>query len=240
MTRFGLIGKSLSHSFSKKYFEEKFVALGLADHSYQLIECHDNEEVKSILASRDFVGLNVTIPYKSAVIPMLDSLSDEAESIGAVNCIANHDGLLKGYNTDAPAFEHTLVSTRHRSKKALVLGTGGASKAVSHALQALQINSAMVSRSGDEKYRYPDLTPSILAGFDLIINCTPVGMSPNTSDSLELPTDGFHHGQLVYDLIYNPRRTSLMNTAAARGARVMNGLSMLHLQAELGWEIWSS
>lgn len=240
MTRFGLIGKSLSHSFSKKYFEEKFADLGLEEHSYELLECADVRAVESILGSGDFLGLNVTIPYKRAVMAMLDSMSEEAKAIGAVNCIANENGQLVGYNTDAPAFEHTLVSTKHKSRKALVLGSGGASKAVDYVLSSLDIQSNQVSRTEGTGYSYESITPDILAAHDLIVNCTPVGMAPGTDEVLPLPVEGFHHGQLVYDLIYNPRRTSLMNLAASRGARVMNGLSMLHLQAELGWEIWSS
>ncbi len=242
---FGLIGLTVSHSFSKTYFEEKFFREGLRDHNYQLFPLANIEEIETLFKETSGLsGLNVTLPYKESVIKFLDKIDPEAKSIGAVNVIKVKDGKTTGYNTDSAAFSETLEKwiPEKPKLKALVLGTGGASKAVQESLTKLKIPFKTVSRSkGKGGLTYDELhtKPELIQKARLIINTTPLGMHPNTEalapiDYSQLTED--HH---VYDLIYNPARTLFLQKAEMRGAQIKNGLEMLQIQAEKSWEIWN-
>lgn len=243
--RFGLIGSTVSHSFSKAYFDEKFFRDGLRDYHYELYPLAKVEDLNNLLADNpDLVGLNVTIPYKESVIKLLHNVDQEARSIGAVNVIRIKDGKLTGYNTDSAAFYETLVKwfPHQPGSRALILGTGGSSKAVQEALQKLQIPFQLVSRTeGKGVITYEDIEkkPAILAGVNLVINTTPLGMSPDTNQFAPLPYEVLSDKHFVYDLIYNPARTQFLQKAEMRNARIKNGLEMLQIQAEKAWEIWN-
>ncbi len=242
---YGLIGYPLSHSFSKKYFTEKFAREGLAGHDYQLFEIRAIRELQNILdANPQLLGLNVTIPYKEAVIPYLHRLDPSAEKVGAVNVIKIRDKKLTGYNSDYYGFEQSLLAwlpEDHRHLKAIVLGTGGAAKAVTAVLTAHDIPYTLVSRrKAGQTITYAGLKSSdLMAESRLIINTTPLGMAPHTGQCPDIPYTRLGPGHFVYDLIYNPEQTELLHRAAARGATTKNGLEMLHLQAEKSWEIWT-
>ena len=237
MMRLGLIGKSLKHSFSPEYFEAKFKKEGIAG-LYQTFELNAIEEFERLVQNEELNGLNVTIPYKEAVIPFLDELDPVAKEIGAVNTICFKQGKKIGYNTDAPGFLEDLKPLlKPTDKNALVLGTGGASKAVIHALQSLGINHQTVSRSA-QGLRYTDLSEGLLQETQLIINTTPVGMYPNVDACIQLPWKGINHRHLLYDLIYNPAETLFLKHGREKGARTGNGYKMLVNQAELSFALW--
>lgn len=242
---FGLIGYPLSHSFSKKFFIEKFLRDGLANCSYELFPLPLIEEFPSLLTTYpDLQGLNVTIPHKESVIPYLDELDAAAREIGAVNVIRIVDGKLKGFNTDVFGFEKSLTEflpdPLPADLKALVLGTGGASKAVAFVLKKLSIPFRLVSRQARQGvWRYQEITQALLAEFRLVVNTTPAGMYPNVDDGPELPYEAASEQHWFFDLVYNPAETLFLKKAAAQGARTCNGLKMLHLQAERAWEIWN-
>jgi len=242
MSKFGLLGKNISYSFSKSYFEEKFTILDLP-HTYVNFDMNSISEFPSILKNNpDLVGLNVTIPYKEQIIPFLDEISEKAKDIGAVNTIAiSKSGHLKGYNTDYYGFKKSiepLLKPNH--KNALILGTGGASKAIAHTLKELNIHFDFVSRTPNDKskFNYNDLTESIISSHPIIINCTPVGTYPKFNDCPNIPYDGISKNHLLYDLIYNPLQTKFLICGELKGAVTCNGLEMLKLQAEKAWEIW--
>ncbi|HWB91969.1 MAG TPA: shikimate dehydrogenase [Puia sp.] len=244
MRRYGLIGYPLSHSFSQRYFTEKFHREGISDCSYTNFQLSSIDELPGVLADPELCGLNVTIPYKQQVIRFLDVLSPVVEAIGACNCIHIHEGVRTGYNTDVVGFEKSLVKKldgHHR--QALVLGTGGAAKAVEWVLQQLGILYRSVSRrprpdTGD--LGYEDLDARLLASYTLIVNTTPVGMYPKTEEYPPLPYKALGPRHYLYDLIYNPARTLFLQKGEARGAIVENGHEMLMLQAEESWRIWNS
>ena len=242
---FGLIGLTVSHSFSKTYFEEKFFREGLRDHTYQLFPLATIEEIETLFRETEGLsGLNVTLPYKESVIKFLDEIDPEAERIGAVNVIKVIDGKHIGYNTDAAAFTETLKKwLPEKSKfKALILGTGGASKAVQEALTNMKITFKTVSRSkenGDLTYDELNAKPEVLAKSHLIINTTPLGMHPSTEAMAPIDYTQLSADHYVYDLIYNPARTLFLQKAEMRGAQIKNGLEMLQIQAEKSWEIWN-
>ena len=241
MSAYGLIGYPLSHSFSPAYFEKKFAALNRND-SYALFPLQDIQALPALIkAHPELVGLNVTIPYKKAVIPFLDDIDATAQAIGAVNGISISHGKLFGFNTDWIGFSKSIspLLKENKSYKALVLGTGGASKAVQFALSQLQIPYQLVSRNTTaHALSYEALSPSIIKEHTLLINTTPVGMYPNTS-ACPLPnTDALCEKHIVIDLIYNPSETSLLQKAAAQGAIIKNGYEMLCLQADACWEKW--
>ena len=244
--KFGLIGKAVSHSFSKAYFDEKFFREELRDYRYDLYAIAEIGLLKSLLSENpELCGLNVTIPYKEQVLPLLDEIDSEAKSIGAVNVIRIRDGKLKGYNTDSSAFLETLQhwSDQLKGEKALILGTGGSSKAVHMALGKMEIPHQNVSRDASLAPLTYDVLisdPNILKSTKLIINTTPLGMSPNTTSFPDIPYEQLTDQHLVYDLIYNPARTQFIQKAEMRGCLVKNGLEMLHLQAEKSWQIWNS
>lgn len=245
MRKFGLIGFPLGHSFSKKYFTEKFEREGLSDCSFDLYEIPEISMLPQLLHEHpELEGLSVTIPYKEKVIPFLDSLDPACEAIGAVNCIKIRKGKLTGHNTDYIGFKISLENWLGKEKtKALVLGTGGASKAVVQALKDLKIPYLMVSRTPEQEGQisYGDLktNPRILEDHQLIVNTTPLGTYPNTEQMPEILPDLISARHKVYDLVYNPEKTFLMRSTEARGAMVKNGLEMLYLQAEAAWKIWN-
>lgn len=241
---FGLIGYPLGHSFSQRYFREKFEKEGLQGFDYGLFPIENIAQFPKLLETYpNLRGLNVTIPYKEQVLDYLDELDPEAASIGAVNVIKVVDGTTKGYNSDIAGFEQTLIDfigeESSRIAQALVLGTGGASKAVLHVLDGLGIDALTVSRSnGKADMVYDDLTESFISSIPLIINTTPAGMAPHTEEAPALPYQWLHEGHFLYDLVYNPLETTFMKQGKARGAQVCNGLDMLYGQAERAWEIW--
>ena len=236
--KLGLIGKNISYSFSKNYFENKFKKLFLKNHSYEVFDLNDIADVEQILNNQNLTGLNVTIPFKEKIIPYLDELSDEAEKIGAVNTIFIKDNIKKGFNTDAFGFEKTLLLHKkdvHQS--ALILGNGGAAKAVKYVLEKHDIPYQIVSRTGD--LNFEELTEEMVSENLLIIQCTPVGTFPNVEDRLDFPFSGLTSKHLIIDLIYNPEYTSFIKMAAQNGAKTVNGFYMLEQQAEKAWEIWN-
>ena len=237
--KFGLIGKKISYSFSKKYFEQKFQKLLLNNHSYNIIDLENLDNIKNIFETEHLKGLNVTIPYKEKIIPFIDELSDEAKEIGAINCISIENGKTKGYNTDAFGFEKTLLlHKKEHQKTAIILGNGGAAKAVQYVLKKNQIPYITVSRTTE--INYENLSENLVKENLIIIQCTPVGTFPNIEDSVPFPFDGITKNHLIIDLIYNPEYTKFIRNCAEKGAKTANGLYMLEQQAEKAWEIWNS
>lgn len=237
---YGIIGYPLSHSFSPGFFNEKFVREGI-DAVYTAYPIADVQQLKGLIDSDPLLkGLNVTIPYKQAVIPLLDEIDPAAQQVGAVNCIAIRNGRTIGYNTDIIGFGHSLrplLQPWH--DRALILGTGGAAKAVAYVQKQLGILYKFVSRKeGANTITYNQLTPELVVRHKLIINTTPLGMYPEVDNAPPIPYQGMGTKHLAYDLIYNPAETQFMQLSAAHGAITKNGLDMLHLQALAGWEIW--
>lgn len=236
MRKFGLIGYPLGHSFSAKYFAEKFRAEGISDCRY---DNYPIDNVSKFPAEID--GFNVTIPYKELIITHLDTLSEEAAQIGAVNCVCNRGGILTGYNTDAYGFETALLELIATSRpKALVLGTGGAAKAVCYVLRKLGIPYIIVSRTAtDGRITYDDLSPETIAANRLIINTTPLGTYPKTEAKPDIPYSAIGPRHMLFDLVYNPSETAFLREGRLRGASIKNGYRMLVMQAEKAWEIWN-
>ena len=245
MTRYGLIGFPLTHSFSQRYFTDKFVREGITDCQYELFELPDVAALPELLQTPGLRGLNVTIPHKQAVLPYLDRLDTSAGKIGAVNVIRiETDGSRTGYNSDYYGFRQSLedwlrvLGRTTGDLRALVLGTGGASKAVTAALSDMVIPYRSVSRSKTaDTLTYHDL-PKLIGEYPLIINCSPVGTYPHTDEAPALPYDQLTDRHLLYDLVYNPAQTLFMKRGHERGAATHNGLRMLELQAEKAWDIW--
>ncbi len=245
MRKFGLIGFPLGHSFSKKYFTEKFSREGIQGCQFELYPLASIQEFPQLFASEPGLeGLSVTIPYKEQVIPYLDGLDPACAQIGAVNCIRIRDGKKIGFNTDYLGFKQSLQSwLGGEIPNALVLGTGGASKAVQQALRDLGVPFRIVSRSQQEgQLTYAELEeqPQWLASHPLIINTSPVGTYPQVEDMPNIPLEQLHAAHRVYDLVYNPPITRLMQECIARGGVSKNGQDMLELQAEAAWSIWNS
>ncbi len=240
--KFGLIGRNISYSFSKAYFTRKFADLGLVDHSYDNYDLESLSEFKGLIQQDVLHGLNVTIPYKQEIIPYLDDLDEKAKTIGAVNTIKFVNHHLVGYNTDAYGFEQSLIpmlQTQH--KKALVLGTGGASKAITYVLDHLGLDYAFVSRNPKNgQFAYSDLVEEHFQEYQVIVNCSPVGTFPQVTAKPQIPYTFITGQHLLYDLIYNPEETAFLLEGKKRGATVQNGWRMLQLQAEKAWEIWNS
>lgn len=244
MMHFGLIGKNLKHSFSKDYFTSKFARLG-PDADYTLFELPEIDGFPDFIATHQLSGLNVTIPYKQSIIPFLDTLSEEAKAIGAVNTIGFQiiDGLsqTKGWNTDAPALEKELHDfAPDYEGKVLLLGTGGAAAAAAYVLSKNDISYSSVSRHPHDtgELAYEELNEEIIKTHHLIINATPVGMYPLVDAIPDLPWQWIGNNHLLFDMVYNPEVTRFMQMGAFHGAKVRNGLGMLHTQADLAWEIW--
>jgi shikimate dehydrogenase len=241
MKVYGLIGYPLSHSFSKGFFAEKFAREGIKACIYESFPIPGIDELPALLAQQpDIQGLNVTIPYKEVVIPYLDELSPAAAQMKAVNCIHFKDGRKIGHNTDAIGFSRSLAPLlKPHHNKALVLGTGGAAKAVQFVLESLHIPYKLVSRQATAgTISYEQLDAVTMASHTLIINTTPLGMYPNVEAAPAIPYDQLTDQHLLYDLIYNPAVTAFLQQGADKGATVKNGHEMLILQAEASWEIW--
>ncbi len=240
MEKYGIIGYPLGHSFSRAFFTEKFQREGI-DAEYVNFEIPSASMLTDIVRDNpDLRGLNVTLPHKEAVIPLLDELSDEAREIGAVNVIRVRDGKLKGYNSDIIGFMDSirpLLQPWHRH--ALVLGTGGASRAIRVGLQRLGLDWTYVSRTPAEgRLTYHDLTPEVMDHYQVIVNCSPVGMYPKVDACPDIPYHLLTAKHLLYDLVYNPEETLFLRRGAGQGAAVKNGLEMLHLQALASWRFW--
>jgi shikimate dehydrogenase len=243
--QFGLIGYPLEHSFSKKHFQEKFLREGLRDCSYELFPIARIDELPALLTSHPALrGLNVTIPYKKAIIPFLHALHPDASKIGAVNCIQFSEQGMHGYNTDAIAFEQSLKNYLSPSElqdlKAIVFGTGGAASAVVFVLRKLGIEHFCVSRKKTPATQtYADLEEQTLATHRLLINTTPAGMHPEVGETLPIPFELLDSKHILFDLIYNPEKTLFLRHGEKKGCRIKNGLEMLILQAKKSWEIWN-
>ncbi len=243
MRQFGLIGFPLSHSFSKGFFAEKFSTENILDAHYENYPIESIDLFKSLWENNSNLnGLNVTIPYKKAVIPFLQNPSKVVEAIQACNCIRLYDGVLYGYNTDVIGFEQSLLPyLKPQHQKALIFGTGGAAAAVEWVLQKLGISYQFVSRTESKGgLTYESLDASIISAHTLLINTSPVGMYPNIEEAPALPYDAITDQHHLYDLVYNPAQTKFLALGASQGATTQNGLEMLHIQANASWEIWNS
>ena len=245
MRRFCLIGRPLGHSFSARYFAEKFAREALSEECrYDLCELPSIEALPEMLRSTDsLVGFNVTIPYKQQIIPYLDAMSDEARAIGAVNCVkVASDGTLTGYNTDVDGIRLTLdkLLGGEQVEAALVLGTGGASQAVQYVLREREIPYLTVSRDKSKgDITYDELSSDVVASHRLIINSSPVGMYPHHDVAPAIPYEVLGAGHYLFDLVYNPERTLFVERGLAQGAHAVAGLAMLYAQAESAWQIWN-
>lgn len=239
--RFGLIGKNISYSFSKGYFTQKFSDLDLPDYSYENFDFQEIDAFKSLLSAKDIIGCNVTIPYKEAIISFLSDLNPKAKAIGAVNTIKFTKNGPVGYNTDAYGFQKSIEPhLKKQHSKALILGTGGASKAVQYVLEELDIHCVFVSRNPKEnQFSYTDLNKKVMNDFTVIVNCTPLGTHPNIEQKPDIPYKHLSKRHLLFDLIYNPEKTTFLTLGEAEGALICNGHKMLEYQAEKAWEIWS-
>ena len=245
MKNYGLIGYPLSHSFSASYFAEKFKQENIKDCTYQAYEIDSIEKLPALIHEiPNLIGLNVTIPYKQDVFDYLDAIDEVAKSIGAVNTIKidQATGALKGYNTDYYGFKQSLkpfLANHHQ--RALILGTGGASKAVHYVLKELNIDCLFVSRNpkGEHEISYEDVNDHVMKHHQLIINTTPLGMFPKVEDKPDLPYEYLTSQHLLYDLVYNPLETVFLKEGKQAGSIVINGLDMLKMQAEKSWEIWN-
>ncbi len=238
--QYGLIGYPLSHSFSPTYFNTKFEQEGIAAH-YAAYPMEDVNDFYTLIQNNAFAGLNVTIPYKESIIPLLDEIDQGAQTIGAVNTIAFHNGKSKGYNTDVFGFEKSLLDLIENPKnitQALILGTGGAAKAVKFVLVKLAIPYLMVSRKKGD-ITYEDLTEQIFSEVNLIINTTPLGMAPTINSRPQIPYQWLDKKYFLYDLVYNPKKTIFLSEGLKKGCKIKNGYDMLILQAEKAWQIWN-
>ena len=243
-SKFGLLGKNISYSFSSGYFTKKFEKLNLKKHKYVNFDIPEIKDFPSIIEETpNLKGMNVTIPYKEEVIQYLDKLDETAKEIGAVNTIKfTKRGDLKGYNTDIFGFENSIKPfLKKHHKKALILGTGGASKAVAYAFKRNDIKFKFVSRNPSEKNQisYKDLSEEILEEYTVIVNCSPIGTFPNVNDAPKIPYQFITDKHLLFDLIYNPEETAFLKKGKEKGAAIKNGYQMLELQAEEAWRIWN-
>ena len=240
MRHFGLIGKSLGHSFSAKFFNGKFKAEQI-DADYQLFEIEDVATIDNLIKEYNLEGFNVTIPYKETIIPHLDGLTKEAHEIGAVNCVVIKNGQKIGHNTDLTGIEASLHWLDIDSNpKVLILGTGGASKAVQYALKKRGIEFMVVSRSEERgDVTYDTLTADIIADHKLIINTTPVGMSPDVENAPTIDYSAIGAEHRLFDLVYNPAKTQFLARGEERGAKTMGGMLMLQTQAIASWHLWN-
>lgn len=236
MKHFALIGFPLGHSLSATYFAEKFEREGI-DAEYSPLPIERAEEV--LPHCTELAGFNVTIPHKQAIMPYLAAISDEARAIGAVNCVKVTNEGLVGYNTDVIGIRKSLEGIALKGAKAVVLGTGGASKAVQYVLREGGAEVAVVSRSkGSADLTYADLTAELIAECDIIVNTTPLGMFPNIDNAPELPYAALSIKHVLFDCVYNPQRTKFLRLGAEQGARTIDGLTMFYAQAEASWQIW--
>ena len=242
MGTYGLIGKNIDYSFSKRFFKKKFENENL-NHNYVNFDIKEIDELPLILSkTKDLLGLNVTVPYKETIIPFLDKLHSDVQKIGAVNTIKIKNGNLIGYNTDHYGFSKSIIpyiNKKHRS--ALIIGTGGASKAIYFALNKLNIKAKFISREPKniQYLSYSDLTSNIIKENLIIINCSPVGTYPNIDEYPLIPYEFLNNKHLLFDLIYNPNQTTFLKKGSKMNAKTISGLEMLKIQAEKSWEIWN-
>jgi shikimate dehydrogenase len=241
---FGIIGYPLGHSFSPGYFKNKFEREGIVDATYSAFPIASIQEFPKLLEEHSSAlrGLNVTIPHKESIIPFLDEITDTARLVGAVNCIAFENGKTIGHNTDAPAFEQSIKPfLENKYERALIIGTGGASKAVAYALKKWNMQVFFLTRNpiAQNHLAYGSLPAESMKHFQLIINTTPLGMWPDVDGKPAIPYEGLGAEHFLYDLVYNPEVTAFLSEGQTRGSHIMNGLKMLHLQAEIGWNIWN-
>jgi len=237
MRTFGLIGKSLSHSFSESYFTNKFQKEGITNTEYKKFELSNISEFPDLIKNNQLSGINVTIPYKESIIPFLDELTPQAKTIGAVNTIQFKGDKLIGHNTDIIGFLQSISPILKGRDKALILGNGGAAKAVENALKTLNIERKTVSRNS--LFNYLDINSEIIGYYDIIINTTPLGAYPNTAEFPQIPYNDLNKKHLLFDLIYNPKETEFLRFGKAKGSEIKNGLEMLQIQAEESWNIWN-
>lgn len=243
MRLFGIIGYPLGHSFSRTYFTDKFEKEHIRECTYENFPLSSITELPALLESRpQLCGFNVTIPYKEKVLPYLDELTEDVRKIGACNCVRIEKGKKIGYNTDVIGFERSLLNHfPDLPRKALILGTGGAAKAVEFVLRKRSIDYHFVSRTPKEgQWGYEALTKAVMEDFLLVINTTPLGMQPHIEQCPPLPYDHITAKHCLFDLIYNPAKTLFLEKGEANGARIANGLEMLIIQAEENWKIWNS
>ena len=241
MKRYGLVGHPLGHSFSKAYFTEKFKKEHI-EARYENFDTENLEALRKMLQQHsNLCGFNVTIPYKETLLPYLDFVDPIAAEVGAVNTVkVLADGRLKGYNTDIIGIEATLETLPWKETFALLLGTGGASKAVQYVLRQNNLPYHIVSRSSERgHYTYTDVTPEIIQSHLLIINATPVGMAPHIAEAPTIPYEAITSNHILFDLIYNPEETLFLKHGREHIARTINGLTMLYAQAEASWKIWN-
>ncbi len=242
MRKFGLIGKTLGHSFSKTYFENKFQEENITNCSYENYELADIKEIKNLLANNpEIEGLNITLPYKESVIEFLDEQDESVKETAACNCIKVTDGKLIGYNTDKLGFLEAFISVMTMdAHNVMILGNGGASKAVTAALDELSLEYTIFARNPKNSYEkaWPELNTKCFDEYYAVINTTPVGMFPNIDDCPDIPYEGFSNKHLAFDLIYNPERTKFLENAKNHGSEIENGKYMLELQANRAWEIF--
>jgi shikimate dehydrogenase len=244
MRRYGLIGYPLTHSFSQRYFTEKFEKEGITDCSYSNFSLPQIGDLTGVLDDPELCGFNITIPYKEQVIAWLDEQDEVVKAVGACNCVRIRNGQLMGYNTDVIGFEQSFLSQlTDDHKKALVLGSGGAAKAVMYVLRRLGIDYRLITRAGipaEGSMNYTEVDATLLEEYTIIINTTPLGMHPRTEDCPPLPYEALTPRHYLFDLIYNPARTVFLRKGEERGAVVENGHAMLILQAEESWRIWTA
>lgn len=241
MRNYGVIGKSLIHSFSAQYFKDKFNALSIDDCSYEAFELFSIDQIEKLICNKDLDGFNVTIPYKQSIIKFLDVMSPIACEINSVNTVTVKNGLLCGDNTDYIGFESSLL--RHiqsHHKRALIFGTGGSSRAILYVLKMLGIECTRVSRSNDDLLNYNQLDSKVIQSHQLLINSTPLGTFPEVDDCVDIPYSAITNNHLCYDLVYNPKESLFLTNSKLNGATVVNGLEMLAIQANKSWEIWNS
>ena len=238
MRTFGLIGKTLSHSFSEGYFSDKFHKEDINDSEYKNFELKNISEFTDLISKVKLSGLNVTLPYKESVIPFLDKLTPQAKAIGAVNTIQFKDNKLIGHNTDTIGFLQSISPLLNERKKALILGNGGASKAIQYALKTLNIEYKIVSRKSS--FNYSDIISKTIGYYSIIINTTPLGTHPEIADFPQIPYNELNENHLLFDLIYNPIESVFLRFGKTKNCSIKNGLEMLEIQAESSWNIWNS
>ncbi|MEQ8517816.1 MAG: shikimate dehydrogenase [Cytophagales bacterium] len=240
MRRFGLIGYPIKHSFSKSFFNEKFKSEGILDCAYENFEANQVSELKTIINKYHPIGLNVTIPYKTVVLKYCDFLSEEVKLIGAANTLKITENKIKAFNTDWLGFTKSLEKTNFdKNKIALIIGSGGSSKAIQYALKQLSIDYKIISRNPNKTdLTYDQLNEKVFKGASLIVNCSPLGAYPNTSECPNIPYHLLDSNHFCFDLVYNPEKTLFLEKSEKMGAGIKNGLEMLILQAEESWKIW--
>ena len=234
---FGLIGNNLKYSFSKDYFEKKVIREGIANSAYNNFQIDNIKELKKIIRSNNILGLNITTPFKIEVMSFVHNISNEAEEIGSVNTIKIKGNQLTGYNTDVIGFSRSIIPILKNRKKALILGSGGSSRSVRYVLSKLKIEYNIVSR--ESSFDYSDIDTHAIDYHEIIINTTPLGMFPKEKESPKIPYHLLNKKHLLFDLIYNPKKTQFLSQGELYGAEIKNGLEMLEIQAEESWNIWN-